>query len=253
MQTENMHVVSHKAIAKDTYELVLIGAMVSQMAPGQFVHVKVPSEAMLLRRPLSIAAISQDETTCTLIYRVDGAGTKALATLNEGAAVNVFGPLGSGFPLEAPSSGEALLIGGGIGVPPLYELGRRLRADGVKVTTVLGFATAEAVFYESEFAELGQVYVTTEDGSHGTKGFVTHAIEMHALNVEDIYMCGPRRMMQVVEGLYPKARGYASLEERMGCGIGACLACVCDRQEKGAGYAKVCSDGPVFPLGEVVL
>ncbi|MCU4966198.1 dihydroorotate oxidase B electron transfer subunit [Bacillus toyonensis] len=258
MQKQNMIVVNQKEIAKNIYELVLQGTLVQQMnEPGQFVHIKVAEGiAPLLRRPISICNVDQEKNEFTMLYRAEGQGTKTLATRKQGEMVDVLGPLGHGFPVEEAETGQtALLVGGGIGVPPLYELSQRLVAKGVRVIHILGFQTKDVVFYEEKFAELGDTYVATVDGTHGTKGFVTDVIDNYGIDFDILYSCGPLVMLRALEGRYKEKKAYISLEERMGCGIGACFACVCHLQEDPSGhsYKKVCSDGPVFPIGEVVL
>ncbi|MDM5235585.1 dihydroorotate oxidase B electron transfer subunit [Bacillus cereus] len=258
MQKQNMIVVNQKEIAKNIYELVLQGTLVQQMnEPGQFVHIKVAEGiAPLLRRPISICNVDQEKNEFTMLYRAEGQGTKTLATRKQGEMVDVLGPLGHGFPVEEAEAGQtALLVGGGIGVPPLYELSQRLVANGVRVIHILGFQTKDVVFYEEKFAELGDTYVATVDGTHGTKGFVTDVIDNYGIDFDILYSCGPLAMLRALEGRYKEKKAYISLEERMGCGIGACFACVCHLQEDPSGhsYKKVCSDGPVFPIGEVVL
>ncbi|PEC84936.1 dihydroorotate dehydrogenase electron transfer subunit [Bacillus cereus] len=258
MQKQNMIVVNQKEIAKNIYELVLQGTLVQQMnEPGQFVHIKVAEGiAPLLRRPISICNVDQEKNEFTMLYRAEGQGTKTLATRKQGEMVDVLGPLGHGFPVEEAEAGQtALLVGGGIGVPPLYELSQRLVAKGVRVIHILGFQTKDVVFYEEKFAELGDTYVATVDGTHGTKGFVTDVIDNYGIDFDILYSCGPLAMLRALEGRYKEKKAYISLEERMGCGIGACFACVCHLQEDPSGYSykKVCSDGPVFPIGEVVL
>ncbi|PDY47572.1 dihydroorotate oxidase B electron transfer subunit [Bacillus pseudomycoides] len=258
MQKQNMIVVNQKEIAKNIYELVLQGDLVQQMNdPGQFVHIKVAEGITpLLRRPVSICNVDQDKNEFTMLYRAEGQGTKTLAKRKQGELVDVLGPLGHGFPVEEAESGQtALLVGGGIGVPPLYELSQRLVAKGVRVIHILGFQTKDVVFYEEKFAELGDTYVATVDGTHGTKGFVTDVIDSYGIDFDILYSCGPLAMLRALEGRYKERKAYISLEERMGCGIGACFACVCHLQADPSGhsYKKVCSDGPVFPIGEVVL
>ena len=258
MQKQNMIVVNQKEIAKNIYELVLQGTLVQQMnEPGQFVHIKVAEGiAPLLRRPISICNVDQEKNEFTMLYRAEGQGTKTLATRKQGEMVDVLVPLGHGFPVEEAEAGQtALLVGGGIGVPPLYELSQRLVAKGVRVIHILGFQTKDVVFYEEKFAELGDTYVATVDGTHGTKGFVTDVIDNYGIDFDILYSCGPLAMLRALEGRYKEKKAYISLEERMGCGIGACFACVCHLQEDPSGhsYKKVCSDGPVFPIGEVVL
>ncbi|MGM9986581.1 MAG: dihydroorotate dehydrogenase electron transfer subunit [Bacillaceae bacterium] len=258
IKNERMIVKSHNEIANRIFELTLQGDLVQEMnQPGQFVHVRVTGgNAPLLRRPISICRIDQGTNTFTMIYRTEGEGTKLLSTYKEGEKVDVLGPLGKGFPVEETKVGEiVLLVGGGIGVPPLYELGKRLVAKGVKVINVLGFQTSDAVFYEEKFASLGDTYIATVDGTKGYKGFVTDVIESEGINFDVFYSCGPTPMLKALESRYENKRGYISLEERMGCGIGACFACVCHKKDDptGVSYRKVCSDGPVFPVGEVVL
>jgi dihydroorotate dehydrogenase electron transfer subunit len=256
MKREHMTVVRHEQIAKNIYEITLSGHLVEEMnAPGQFVHVKVTPQANpLLRRPLSLCRIDQDASECTLIYRKEGIGTTLLAEKRPGETVDVFGPLGNGFPLDAVEKGQrALLVGGGIGVPPLYELAKQLVEKGVIVTNVLGFQTKDAVFYEQEFSMFGETYVATVDGSYGMKGFVTDVIDQRDISFDVLYACGPKPMLKELEQAFPHKEVYLSLEERMGCGIGACFACVCRVPESETAYKKVCSDGPVFKAGEVVL
>ncbi|WP_026078633.1 dihydroorotate dehydrogenase electron transfer subunit [Saccharococcus caldoxylosilyticus] len=256
MKREHMTVVRHEQIAKNIYEITLSGHLVEEMnAPGQFVHVKVTPQANpLLRRPLSLCRIDQDASECTLIYRKEGIGTTLLSEKRPGETVDVLGPLGNGFPLDAVEKGQrALLVGGGIGVPPLYELAKQLVEKGVIVTNVLGFQTKDAVFYEQEFSMFGETYVATVDGSYGMKGFVTDVIDQRDISFDVLYACGPKPMLKALEQAFPHKEVYLSLEERMGCGIGACFACVCRVPDSETAYKKVCSDGPVFKAGEVVL
>jgi dihydroorotate dehydrogenase electron transfer subunit len=258
IKKEQMKIVSHTQIAEDIFELTLAGELVQAMNdPGQFVHVKV-SDGIdpLLRRPISIANIDQEKQECTLIYRKEGLGTRVLSEKNIDQSVDVLGPLGNGFPVDEVGVGEtALLVGGGIGVPPLYELSKRLVAKGVKVIHVLGFQSKSAVFYEEKFSGLGETYIATVDGTVGTKGFVTDVISNNGITFDTLYSCGPTPMLKALEVAFPDRNAYISLEERMGCGIGACFACVCHLQDDPDGYTykKVCSDGPVFKVGEVVL
>ncbi|GIN61461.1 dihydroorotate dehydrogenase B (NAD(+)), electron transfer subunit [Robertmurraya siralis] len=254
---EHCSIVSQREIAENIYELILHGELTSKMnEPGQFVHVKVASGyAPLLRRPLSIAHVNKENQEFTLIYRKDGRGTAILSSKKTSETVDILGPLGHGFPIEETKAGEtAVLVGGGIGVPPLYELSKQLVKKGVNVKHVLGFQNHAAVFYEDKFKSFGSTYVTTVDGSHGTKGFVTDV--MNELSFDTIYSCGPTAMLKAVEAGYATHKKvYVSLEERMGCGIGACFACVCHTADDpfGFSYKKVCTDGPVFKAGEVVL
>jgi dihydroorotate dehydrogenase electron transfer subunit len=228
------------------------GTLVSSMKmPGQFVHIKV-SNGMdpLLRRPISICQIDHERSRSTIVYRAEGKGTSILSEIKPGEKVDVLGPLGNGFPIEEVSpGGKALLIGGGIGIPPLLQLSRDLTAKGVSVIHILGLRTAANIFYENEFAELGETIITTEDGTYGTKGFVTSVSD--SLDSDVVYTCGPTPMLKAVREKYKGKKVFISLEERMGCGIGACFACVCRTPDDG--YRKICTDGPVFRSEEVVI
>ena len=256
IRQEKMTVVKQQQIATNIFELTLQGQLVQDMTPGQFVHVKVSNTfEPLLRRPISIANVDKEKNEFTMIYRAEGRGTTILATNREGQIVDVLGPLGNGFPVEATKPGQtALLVGGGIGVPPLHELSKQLNARGVKTIHVLGFQSENVCFYEDEFTALGDTYYATVDGTKGIKGFVTTVFDEVKPQFDVFYSCGPLPMLRALEGYYPEKEGYLSFEERMGCGIGACFACVCDTTDKiEKDYVKVCSDGPVFPKGVVAL
>ncbi|BAU27519.1 dihydroorotate oxidase B electron transfer subunit [Aneurinibacillus soli] len=256
-------VIANEQIAERIYRLQVQGELVGRMTrPGQFVHIKCGTGIdPLLRRPISICDVDADKQILTMIFRADGHGTRVLSESVPGQSLDILAPLGEGFPVDTRTDGEhALLIGGGIGVPPLYYLGKQLRARGVKVTFVIGFGTASQVFLTEELAELGTGHVVTMDGSAGTKGLVTDVLtEANGLAPADwdvLYSCGPLPMLRALQDTYQKLNkeGYISLEERMGCGVGACLACVCSVQEPQEGkkkYKKICSDGPVFAFGEV--
>ncbi|MBS4207685.1 dihydroorotate dehydrogenase electron transfer subunit [Bacillus sp. FJAT-50079] len=257
IRQEEVTIVSQQELAQDIYELTLEGKLVQEMnVPGQFVHIRTNQGLdPLLRRPISIASIDKEKNRFTIIYRAEGKGTKLLATGIEGQLVDVLGPLGNGFPLkEAKQQETALLVGGGIGVPPLYELAKQLNANGVQTIHVLGFESVEKAFYMEKFSELGATFVATVDGTLGTKGFVTHVIDEQQLEFDLLFSCGPTPMLKALEQRYPSKKGFLSLEQRMGCGIGACFACVCHVHDgEQTDYVKVCSDGPVFPIGKVVL
>jgi len=258
IRQENCKVIHNRQIADSIFQLNLTGNIVTEMAqPGQFVHLRISGGIdPLLRRPISIAEIDRENHTFTIIYRRQGRGTSLLADKTAGEEVDVLGPLGNGFPVHAVQPGQtAILIGGGVGVPPLHELAKQLERKGVSVISVLGFQTEQAVFYEKELARCGEVYVSTVDGTYGLKGYVTDVLETEALSGDFVFACGPTPMLRAVEagGFAPQT--YLSLEERMGCGIGACFACVCHTKEdpQGHSYRKVCMDGPVFAAGEVVI
>lgn len=249
-----MEVVKHKEIAHNIFELTVIGQHVSQMkSPGQFVHIRVSEHSEpLLRRPISIASIDSETLEFTMIYRVDGRGTQLLSEKRSGDSIDVLGPLGNGFPTVVAEAGQhTWLIGGGIGVPPLYELAKQLTSKGVRVTMILGFQSAKDVFYEEAFKKFGETFVTTVDGSYGTQGFVTTKMNELEERPDIYYSCGPKPMLHAVEGALEGTPGYLSFEQRMGCGIGACFACVCPTTAGGGAYVKVCSDGPVFQAGVI--
>lgn len=258
MKIAEVRVNDQKQIAENIYELRLSGEIVRDMTnPGQFVHLRaIGSFDTLLRRPISIADVDLENEELTIIYRAEGNGTNNLALKNTGDKIDLLGPLGNGFPVNAIEKGKkALLVGGGIGVPPLYYLSKQLTAKGVDVQHVNGFSSQREVFYEQHFAKLGPTFVTTVDGSYGTKGFVTDAITAYDLDFDVLYACGPTPMLKALEQKFKGKEAYISLEQRMGCAVGACLACVCRVQgdETGIEYRKACKDGPVFPIGEVVL
>ncbi|MEE1238081.1 MAG: dihydroorotate dehydrogenase electron transfer subunit [Turicibacter sp.] len=252
---ESMTIISQKLIAKNIYELVLSGNLVKGMLQaGQFVNIKVNEVAYpLLRRPISICEINHELNQFTVIYRAEGEGTKLLSQKRAGEQVEILGPLGTGFDIEEVATSETvLLVGGGIGVPPMYEMAKRLHAKGNKVIAVLGFASTCDVFYEEEFKAYADVYIATMDGSHGFKGNVVELMNEKQLDFDWIYGCGPKVMLKAINEQFGQTKkGYLSFEERMACGIGACYACVC--QLNSGKMVRVCKEGPVFKLGEVAL
>ncbi|MFT8871419.1 MAG: dihydroorotate dehydrogenase electron transfer subunit [Sporolactobacillus sp.] len=252
---EWMTLTACRPLAEGIYEMTLQGDVASRvLAPGQFVHIRPPESLHLLRRPISICCVDQDKGELTLIFRVGGAGTALLAALSPGTKIDVLGPLGNGFPLEAARAGaRALLIGGGVGVPPLYGLSRALVERGIITSHVLGFRTAADVFYTKQFSQLGAVQLFTEDGSMGRRGFVTEATG--SVMFEVAYACGPLPMLCALERQLAGKLLYLSLEARMACGIGACYACAVHTSDTAdqKGYLRVCVDGPVFRAGEVKL
>ena len=247
MKCDNGTILEQQQMAKDVYRMVISSPITSQMIPGQFVNIAV--EGLTLRRPISICSI--DEASFTIIYKVVGEGTRRLSKMIAGQSVNVFGPLGHGYPIEADRK-AVLLIGGGCGVPPLYELAKRYIKAGVHEDVVMGFDTASSIFYESEFQALGAtVSIATMDGSYGCKGTVTDAIQAANITTDFICACGPLPMLKALEQCY--TQGYFSLESRMACGMGACMACVAHDAKSADMYHRICKEGPVFPIGRVVL
>ena len=243
MQQSIFTVKSNICLAKGVYEMVLGGNGKSVTAPGQFINIKL--DGFYLRRPISVCDWNDDEIT--IIYKVVGKGTEYMAALEAGAELDVLTGLGNGYDTEK-SGDTALLIGGGAGVPPVYGLAKRLIAQGKKVKVILGFNTADEIFYEEKFKEIGaETYVTTVDGSHGIKGFVTNAFEA-AGEYTHTYSCGPEPMLKAVYNASTTSGQY-SFEERMGCGFGACMGCSCKTKY---GNKRICKDGPVLVKEEII-
>ena len=255
IRLEVMRVVSQEEIAPAIFELVLEGEMVEAMRAGQFLHLRVPDDAHLLRRPISISSINKSQNQCHLIYRIEGSGTAIFSTLKAGDRLDVMGPQGNGFDLsELDQRSRVLLVGGGIGVPPLLEVAKQLNERGVEITTVLGFATKDAVILEAELAKYSKVFVTTDDGSYGIKGNVSVVIKELDSEFDAVYSCGAPGMMKYInQTFYDHPRAYLSLESRMACGMGACYACVLKVPDSETVSQRVCEDGPVFKTGTVVL
>ena len=235
-------VTSNEPIARDVFRMTLAGDTAELTAPGQFVNLLI--EGKFLRRPISVC--DWDEKGLTLIYKVVGEGTEIMSRMEKGTVIDTLVGLGNGF--GPAKSGEApLLIGGGVGVPPMYGLCKALVAEGKKPTVILGFNSSADVFYKEEFEALGAtVYVTTADGSFGEKGFVTDV--MARLDYSYFYTCGPEPMFRAIEGI-AKTSGQYSFEERMGCGFGACMGCSCKTLY---GNKRICVDGPVLEREEIV-
>lgn len=225
--------------------------IVSQSVPGQFISVYTRDGGKLLPRPISLCEIDKENGALRIVYRVAGEGTKEFATYQAGDAVEIMGPLGNGFPLKEK---KAFLIGGGIGIPPMLELSKQLNCEK---QMILGYR--DALFLTEDFKQYGEVFVATEDGSSGTKGNVLDAIRENNLKADIIYACGPTPMLRALKA-YAAKEGmecYISLEEKMACGIGACLACVCKSKDVDSHShvhnKRICKDGPVFAAEEVEL
>ena len=226
---------ANDCIAKNVYRMQLAGDTTG-ILPGQFVNIRV--EGQFLRRPISVCNIT--DGVLTIIYKVVGVGTEAMSHLPVGTQLDVLTVLGNGYDLSKAGD-NPLLVGGGVGVPPMYMLARQLRAAGKKVRVILGFNTKDEVFYEEEFRQLGcDVIVTTVDGSHGMKGFVTNALDGKQ---SYYYTCGPLPMIKALLQAVG-TNGEVSMEERMGCGFGACMGCTIQTTQ---GPKRVCKEGPVFP------
>ncbi len=237
-------VLSNEPLTGSVWRMILGGDTQWITAPGQFVNIAL--EGRYLRRPISVC--DYDERTITLIYKVVGDGTAQMSRMAPGVRLDLLTGLGNGFSTDADTR-RPLLVGGGVGVPPLYNLARRLLAEGREVQVVLGFNTAAEVFYADEFRALGcDVTVATADGSAGVAGFVTTAIAARGLDFDYFYACGPlpmlRALCQAVE-----QPGELSFEERMGCGFGACMGCSCRTL---TGDKRICKEGPVLKKEEII-
>lgn len=235
-------IISNKPLTKDVFEMILSGDTSAITAPGQFINIKL--DGFYLRRPISIC--DYDNTTITILYKVVGGGTEAMSRLESGAELDILCGLGNGF--DASKSGEKpVLIGGGVGVPPLYNLCKKLIESGKKVTVILGFNTESEIFYKEKFEALGaEVYVSTADGSSGVKGFVTDV--MKNIEYDYFFTCGPMPMFRAIEKIVSSSGQY-SFEERMGCGFGACMGCSCKTKY---GNKRICRDGPVLEREEII-
>ncbi len=241
MKQSIFEIVSNICIADITYEMVLTGDCSDITCPGQFVNIKL--DGFFLRRPISVCDCS--ENTLTIIYKVVGSGTEAMANMSQGEKLDVLTGLGNGYDIEK-STDDPVLIGGGAGVPPMYLLCKELLKRGKTPTVVLGFNKKSEVFYEDKFNMLGvKTIVATADGSYGVKGFVTDAIR--DMSYGYFFTCGPEAMLRAVYD-NTLVSGQMSFEARMGCGFGACMGCTCETLY---GNKRICKDGPVLMKEEV--
>lgn len=241
MKQDMYLIIRNKEIAPSVFEMTVEGDGTPIKRPGQFVNIKL--DGFFLRRPISVCDF--DEKKIKLIYKIVGGGTEKLAGMKEGERLDMLVGLGNGFDIRT-SGDTPLLIGGGVGVPPLYGLFKKLVAEGKRPSVILGFNKADEIFYEKEFSALSdRVIITTVDGSRGIKGFVTAA--MNDIPYSYIYTCGPKAMLSAVSAA-AKTSGQFSLEERMGCGFGACMGCTCKTK---SGAKRVCREGPVFVREEI--
>lgn len=256
-------VISNTEISSDIFSMWITTDLASDANPGQFVGVFPNRESTLLPRPISICEVNEEKTALRLVYRVVGKGTSELSHMKEGRRIFLLGVLGNGYDLEKGRNKSVLLMAGGIGVPPILELAKRLSGCGGSeeaiakdITAVIGYRNSDTYLLE-ELEQYARVYVATEDGSLGTKGNVIDAINANKLNPDIIYACGPMPMLKAIKNLAEEREinAYISLEERMACGVGACLGCVCKTTHKDhhshVNNARICTDGPVFEAKEV--
>ena len=241
MKQSIFEILSNEALTESVYKMVLGGDTSAITASGQFVNIQLSGK--FLRRPISVC--DYDEATLTIVYKVVGQGTEQMAAMKAGEKLDILTGLGNGYDLTV-SGGHPVLLGGGVGVPPMYNLAKKLRAEGKAVSVILGFNTASEIFYEEEFKALGcEVSVTTVDGSYGIKGFVTDALPA---GYTYFYTCGPEPMLKAVYRA-TNTSGQMSFEERMGCGFGACMGCSCKTL---TGYKRICKEGPVMRKEEIL-
>lgn len=251
-------VLSQELLAEGIYDMWLETPMAQDAHPGQFVGVFPTNKSTLLPRPISICQVDRDRSAIRLVYRVVGSGTAEFALYQPGDYIMLLGVLGNGFPLEAAEGKKAVLMGGGIGVPPLLETARELAAAGNKPAAVMGYRDNET-FLSEEFEKYSDLYIATEDGSVGTKGNVLDAMRERQIKADVIFACGPMPMLRAIKN-YAQEQGikaYLSLEERMACGVGACLGCICKTKNvdhhSHVNNARICTDGPVFDAEDLDL
>ena len=242
MKQSIFEILGNTPLTDSVYEMVLRGDTSAITAPGQFVNIRL--EGKFLRRPISVC--DYDETTLTIVYKVVGKGTAQMSAMTVGESLDILTGLGNGYDLSL-SGDKPVLLGGGVGVPPMYNLAKKLVAQGKSVTVILGFNTQTEIFYENEFKALGcKVIVATADGSYGIKGFATTPLA--ELDYTYFYTCGPEPMLKAVYKATVTS-GQMSFEERMGCGFGACMGCSCKTL---TGYKRICKEGPVMKKEEIL-
>ncbi len=241
MKQTSYIILENKPLTINVFRMMLRGDTSPIIAPGQFINIQL--DGLYLRRPISVCDVEGDRLT--IIYKVVGRGTERLSRMAPGAALDCFSGLGNGYGLTCAGE-NPVLVGGGVGVPPLYLLAKKLLEQGKRVTVCLGFNTAEEIFYSDEFKALGcEVRVSTVDGSYGAKGFVTAVLPDKP---SYYYACGPEPMLKAVFGALD-CSGQLSFEARMGCGFGACMGCTCETL---TGYKRICKDGPVMRKEELL-
>ena len=247
------HVTSQKEIAPGIFDMWLSTELAQAAVPGQFICLYTKDKSTLLPRPISICEVDKENNGLRIVYRVAGKGTAEFSQYTEGESVEILGTLGNGFPYEKAEGKKVFLMGGGIGIPPMLELAKEMNAE---VQVVVGYRDANT-FLKEDLEKYGKVYIATEDGSVGSKGNVMDAIRENDLQADMIFACGPMPMLRAIKKYAEEKQipAYISLEERMACGVGACLGCVAKTKEidhhSHVHNARICTDGPVFEAGEV--
>ena len=244
-------------IGEGIYDMWIETELAKDAKPGQFISVYPANQATLLPRPISICEVNEDKTRLRIVYRVAGKGTTEFSGYKAGDKIWILGTLGNGFPVEEAEGKKVFLMGGGIGIPPMLELSKQIKKQyGIESSILLGYRD-KATFLESDLSKYGKTYIASEDGSVGTKGNVMDAIRENALEADVIFACGPMPMLRAIKQYAEENNitAYISLEERMACGVGACLGCVCKTKEidhhSHVHNARVCTDGPVYDAREV--
>ncbi len=252
-------VISQEVLADGIYDMWLETPIAMDVHAGQFVGVYTVNRAALLPRPISICEVDREASAIRLVYRVVGVGTAEFALYRQGDYISILGPLGNGFPLETAAGKRAVLMGGGIGVPPLLGTAKEIRnskSAPSQISAVMGYRNSET-FLADDFGRYLQLYIASDDGSVGTKGNVIDALRENGIDCDVIFACGPMPMLKGIKD-YAKEKGikaYISLEERMACGVGACLGCICKTKETDSHShvknARICTDGPVFDADDL--
>ncbi len=253
-QKQSTTVLSQQEITPRIFDMWIGTDLAAEARPGQFIGVYPRDKSTLLPRPISICEADRERMALRIVYRIAGAGTEEFSHYRQGDAIEILGPLGNGFPLEAARDKKVFLMGGGIGIPPMLELAKCLEAAQKNI--IVGYRDSQT-FLREDLEQYGKVYLATEDGSLGTKGNVMDAIAAEGLQADIIYACGPMPMLRAIK-VYAQEKGipaYISLEEHMACGVGACLGCVVKTREvdphSHVHNARICTEGPVFEAGEV--
>ena len=249
-------VFSQEQLASDVFSMWLeVGSIASEAKPGQFISVYSNDDSKLLPRPISICEIDREKGTLRIVYRVVGKGTEEFSKAEAGDSFEILGPLGNGFPIEEAKGKKVLMIGGGIGVPPMLQTAKEIEGEAIIVS---GYRNQD-LFLKEELESAGTLFIATEDGSVGTKGNVVDAIRENQIEADMMFACGPKPMLRALKN-YALEKGipcWISMEEKMACGVGACLACVCQSKEKdhhsNVNNKRICKDGPVFLAEEVEL
>lgn len=259
---ETAVVYSQKEIAQGIFDMWIETSLAENAHPGQFISIYPKNQATLLPRPISICEVDEKQKRLRIVYRIAGQGTKEFSGYGKGDDISILGILGNGFPLEAAEGKNVFLMGGGIGIPPMLQLAKELASanqragrDNSSIKIILGYRSE--LFLQEDLMQYGQVYIATEDGSTGSKGTVMDAIEDNHLKGDVIFSCGPMPMLRAIKKYAAEKNmtAYLSLEEKMACGVGACLGCVCKTKEMDqhsfVHNARVCTDGPVYLAEEV--